>query len=117
MGNFVSVLGEWKPAKEVVSMVNNFGKTIKSPLIIGPDGKHEALKGEVFIYKGPDREAVKMLKEEGVESLGQCFKNNPEFLQSIRNMGFNNIEEYFKQIGFDEGKEICSLKINISFTD
>jgi len=106
MPNFVSIRGKMFPAKESVSMTNTFGRTIESEFIIGPDGSHVAKEGEVFIYNGPDREAVKLLREQGVEYLGHDFKSDPEFLQSIRNMGFNDVDSYLKSIGYDEEKDI-----------
>jgi len=105
MPQFISVGGKWRPKKEQVSIKNTFGKTLKSKYIIGPDGKHSCEEGQIFIYTGPDREAIKMLKEENVEYFGRDFKNDPEFLQATRNMGFNSPEEYLTHIGFDEEKE------------
>lgn len=105
MPNFVSIRGKMFPAKESVSMTNTFGRTIESEFIIGPDGSHVAKEGEVFIYNGPDREAVKMLREQGLEYLGKDFKTDPEFLQSIRNMGFNDVDVYLKSIGYEEEKD------------
>ena len=87
-------------------MVNTFGKTIESDLVIAPDGGHVVKEGENFLYNGPDREAVKVLKEQGVESLGKNFKTDPEFLQAVRNMGFNTVDDYLKHIGYDEKSEI-----------
>ncbi len=104
MSKFVSVLGKWIPAMETANMVNTFGKTIESEFIIGQDGTHVVKEGEKFIYKGPNREAVKMLKEMGEEHLGRDFREDPEFLQAVRNLGFNDKEQYLKSIGFDEEK-------------
>jgi general stress protein YciG len=100
MPNFVSVGGVWKPRKESAMMTNTFGKTIESEFITASDGSHVVKPGENFLYNGPDREAVKKIKEEGEQ--GRHFKNDPEFLQAVRNMGFNNVEEYLKHIGYNE---------------
>lgn len=105
MAKFVSVLGKFIPAKESCSMVNTFGKTITSEFIVGPDGSNTVKPGENFLYNGPNREAVRKLKEQGSEYLGRDFRHHPEFLQAVRNMGFNNPEEYLKMIGFDEKAE------------
>ncbi len=105
MSKSVSVLGKWVPAMEEVHMTNTFGKTIESEFITGSDGKHIVKEGEKFIYKGPNREAVKKLKEAGEDFMGRDFRTDPEFLQSLRNMGFNDVESYLKSIGFDEDGE------------
>lgn len=102
MPEFVSIGGEWKPKKESAMMVNTFGKTIESEFVVGPDGSHVVKEGENFLYNGPDREAVKVLKEEGVEFMGKHFKSDPEFLQAVRNMGFNDVDAYLKHVGYDE---------------
>jgi hypothetical protein len=107
MPNFVSVLGKWLPRKEVVTLTNTFGKTLTSDLIVGPSGSHTVKVGEVFIYSGPNREAVKMLKADGVDFLGRDFRTDPEFLQAVRNMGFQSVKEYLKWMGFEEEKEIA----------
>lgn len=105
MARFVSIGGEWVPQQESFSMTNTFGETLKSDLIVGPDGSHEVKEGDLFIYTGPDREAVKMLKEENLDYFGQNFKMDTEFLQATRNMGFNTPEDYLKQIGYNEKEE------------
>lgn len=102
MPKFVSVMGKHYPAKEQVSMKNTFGKTIESDLVVGPDGSHTVKEGETFIYTGPNREAVKILKEMGEDTMGRDFRNDPEFLQSIRNMQYKDTKDYLKAIGFSE---------------
>lgn len=102
MPTFVSNQGKWYPAKEMVGLTN-VGKTpIKyKGRTINP--------GEPFVYKGPDREAVKMLHEAGEEHLGTDFRRDPEFLQAVRNMGFQSgeqgVKDYLDAIGYDEAKE------------
>lgn len=110
MPQFISIGGEWSPRVEQFSMVNTFGKTIESDLIVGPDGSHKVKEGEMFIYTGPDREAVKMLKEENLDFFGRNFKSDPEFIQATRNLGFNNPEDYLKNIGYNEEEEIAKQK-------
>jgi len=112
MAKFVSIGGEWSPRQESFSMTNTFGRTLSSNLIVGPDGSHEVKEGDLFIYTGPDREAVKMLKAENLDFFGRNFKTDPEFLQATRNMGFNSPADYLKQIGFDEEEEIKKQKKN-----
>ena len=109
---FRSVGGEWRPRQEQFSMINNFGRVLESDMIVGPDGSHKVKEGDLFIYTGPDREAVKMLKEENLEYFGRNFKSDPEFLQAVRNMGFSSPEDYLKNIGFDEEAVIKEQKKN-----
>lgn len=98
MPTFISKGGKWFPAKETVGLVN------KSTKIIKYNGQ-DIQPGEPFVYKGADREALKMLHEQGVETLGSDFKNDPEFRQAVRNQGFENVEQYLKHIGYDEDGE------------
>lgn len=105
-GNFVSVMGKWFPRKESAMMTNTFGKVLESDFITAKDGSHRVEPGENFLYNGPNREAVKMLKADGVDFLGRDFKTDPEFLQAVRTMGFNNYKEYLEHFGFNEKEEI-----------
>jgi hypothetical protein len=103
--SFVSKRGEWHPGKESCSMVNDFGRVIESEFITANDGSHKVGIGETFLYNGPDREAVKALKEAGVDHFGRDFSTHPEFLQACRNMGFNDYKDYLKVIGYNEEEE------------
>ena len=105
MAKWTSIAGEWYPRTESVPMKNTFGKEIESEFVISENGEHKVAEGENFIYKGPDREATKMLREIDEDHLGQDFMNHPEFLQSVRNMGYNNPKEYLKIIGYDKKTE------------
>ena len=98
MPNFVSNRGKWSPAKEEIGLTN------LSVNIIEYEGR-KINPGQPFIYKGPCREALKMLHESGEEFLGTDFMHDPEFRQAVRNQGFENIEEYLKHIGYDEKKD------------
>ena len=91
MPNYVSKGGKWYPAKEHVVL----------PHLAGT-------KNEV--YDGPDRAALLVLFKEKVETLGQDFRTNPEFLQSVRNQGFNSVDEYLQAIGYDADKEEKEFK-------
>ena len=99
MGTFVSKEGVWYPAKEKVAL-KNVGKKdlVYKGVVIKP--------GEPFIYEGPDRVAVDELKKSGEETFGHDFRSEPEFLQAVRNMGFNTVDEYLKHIGYDQEKEL-----------
>jgi len=109
MATLVSKLCEWYPAKEKVSLKNKSGKTITvGGKKIGP--------GEDFIYEGPDRGALMLLEKVGTVNaecnkvLGENFMKNTEFLQSVRNMGFNDTESYLAFIGYDKEKEEENFK-------
>lgn len=97
MPRYVSNKGVWFPAKERIALKNLSGKT----KVV--DGK-EIEPGDDYIYEGPDRAALFELFKEGVETFGQDFRKNPEFLQGVRNQGFPSVEEFLKFIGYDEKK-------------
>ncbi len=105
MPSFVSNGGVWHPAKERVALKNNSTKAIKNPS--DKDSKYADEKinpGEDFIYEGADRGALFELFKDKVETFGMDFKKNPEFLQGIRNQGFDSVEKYLEHIGYDEEK-------------
>ena len=102
MPTFISQRGKWSPAKEELTLTNVGDDPIKSKYVFGTKKEGVAMPGEGFVYRGPDREAVKMLKEAGEETLGQDFKNDPEFRQIVRNQGFQTVEEYLEYLGYDE---------------
>jgi len=98
MSSFVSHRGVWHPAKEKIGLTNKSDQPFEyNGEMIQP--------GDPFVYSGPDRQALKELADEGVECFGKDFKNDPEFLQMVRNMGFNDVDSYFKVIGYDEKKD------------
>ena len=103
MPTFVSNKGLWSPAKEEVGLIN------KSDKIIEYDGQ-KIKPGQPFIYKGPDREALKMLHLAGAATLGTDFRHDPEFRQAVRNQGFSSIEDYLKHIGYDEEADTKKFK-------
>jgi len=101
MANFITdEKGRWHPAKEKIGLINKSDQDMSY--------KGEVIKpGDPFIYDGPDREAVRMIKEQGgvgAETLGEDFTTRPEFIQTTRNMGFNSVDEYLKFCGYDEAK-------------
>jgi len=113
MPNTVSNKGVWHAAKEKVGLVNKSDKPIEyNGETIQP--------GEPFIYNGPDREAVKMLHEQGFEDpngnwvMGSDFRNDPEFLKSLQAYGFSSDEEgvakYLKRIGYNEEEDKKKFK-------
>lgn len=105
MPEFISKLGEWHPAKEKIGLTNQGEKTIKY------DGKN-VKPGDPFVYDGPDREAVKVLNQEGHKNragelvLGQDFRNDPDFLDAIAKRNFprgeEGVKQYLEFIGFSE---------------
>ena len=111
MPKYNSREGKWYPAKERVAL-----KNIKDEKIVNPSEKGSRFEGEEvepgadYIYEGVDRAAAFELFQQGVETLGQDFRSSTEFLQSIRNMGFNDIDSYLKFIGYDPDKSIEQYK-------
>lgn len=114
MPTFISVQGEMRPAKETVGLTNHSDKTITV------NGK-EVGPGMPYVYEGPDRAALFMLWEQSgkpedakqcMTYLGSSFRTDPEFIARVRQMGFSNIDEYLKAIGYDEvaDKKRCEEK-------
>ncbi len=104
MPTFVSKGGKWYPAKERVALKNNSDLTIKNPSTDEKLKNEEIKSGEDYIYAGPDRAALYELWKEKAEHLGTDFRQDPEFLQACRNMGYTSYKAYLKDIGFDEKK-------------
>ena len=98
MARFISNGGEWVPAKEQIGLVNKSSE----PIVYN---EKEVQPGEHFIYDGADREALKMLHAEQEEHLGRNFEHDPEFMQAVRNMGFDTVKQYLKVIGYDKVKQ------------
>lgn len=119
MAQFISFRGKFYPAIEEVSLVYAGDSEIprekvsKYITFAGDSLK----KGMPFIYKGPDREAMAMLKKEDVEFLGQDFEHDTEFLEKVRKFNFQNVNEYLKFIGYDsvgDKKRFDSLAVAVS---
>jgi len=85
MPRWVSKGGKWYPAKEHVVL----------PHLAGTDKE---------VYDGPDRAALFELFQQKVEHLGMDFRHDPELLNRIKNLGYENIDDYCKSVGFDEEK-------------
>lgn len=83
MAEFVSINGVWKPAQEYFVDAN------------APEGKDP-------VYKGPNRDALALLKEQGVDKLGKHYKNNADLIRLARSHNYNSVEEYLKAMGVDE---------------
>lgn len=104
MPTFISKMGKWFPAKERVALRNYSDKTIKNPSTDEKYKGEEIEPGQDYIYSGPDRAALFELWKDKVEHYGEDFRQNPEFLQAVRNMGYTSYKKYLKDIGFDEKK-------------
>lgn len=104
MPTYHSKMGVWHPSKERVALKNYSDKTIKNPSTDEKFKDEEVKPGEDFIYSGPDRAALFELWKDKVANLGTDFRTDPEFLQAVRNMGYQNYKKYLKDIGFDEKK-------------
>lgn len=104
MPSFISRGGKWFPAKERVALKNFSDNVIKNPSTDEKLKNEEIKPGEDYIYAGPDRAALFELWKDKVEFLGTDFRQDPEFLQAVRNMGYTSYKTYLKDIGFDEKK-------------
>lgn len=114
---FVSKKGVWLTAKEKIGLVYKGSKVIpKGALPEGVTITGEFLHpNDPFMYDGPDRAAlIAMHKENGGQSFGVDFRSDPEFLQAVRNRGFNNVDEYLKMIAFDEAAEDKKFEEKVS---
>lgn len=97
-------MGVWYPSKEKVALKNHSDKSIKNPSTDEKLKDEEVKPGEDFIYSGPDRAALYELWAAKVSNFGTDFRQDPEFLQAVRNMGYTTYKKYLKDIGFDEKK-------------
>jgi len=89
---FISDEGIFVPAKEKVALerVNE-----------------ETGEVEPYIYEGPDRAALQMLKELDLEEqgyMGQHFSENLELFELARMRGYNSVEEYVERLGYNSNK-------------
>jgi hypothetical protein len=82
MPNYVSKDGVWYPAKEKVGLVKK--------------------DGTPYVYSGEDRAALYELWQQKVETLGIDFRHDPDLLSRIKSLGFNDIDDYLKSIGYDK---------------
>ncbi len=97
MAQYVSIDGEFFPAKERVALKNLSGKTKEV------DGK-EIKPGEDYIYEGADRAALFELYKAGVEKFGIDFHHDAELLNRVKQLGFKNVNEYAKTVGYSKEK-------------
>lgn len=102
MPTLISDKGKWYAAKEEVNLINEGDTVIKSKYIFGTETPGEVAPGKAFVYRGPDREAIKLLNEAGAEHLGMDFRKDPEFRQAVRNQGFQDVDSYLKDMGYDD---------------
>lgn len=123
MPEFVSVGGEWRPAREKKALKNtaevSFLQCRKCGYLTQEDEEskkcvkcdntlenaNKILPGEDFIYEGEDRAALAVLMEKRVKSLGQKAVLSPELKEISRKMGFDTVEEYVKAQGVDVKEE------------
>jgi hypothetical protein len=103
MPTFISKGGEWYPAKEHAVL----------PHLSGTDRE---------IYDGPDRAALLMLWQESgkpedalkcMTFLGSNFKSDPDFINRVRQLGFDNVDKYLAFIGYDEKKANAQAEKNM----
>lgn len=91
MPNYVSKDGVFYPANEKVGLVDHKGTDGRQP-------------GDPYVYVGPDRAALFELYKAGVETFGVDFHHDAELLHRVKQLGFNNVDEYAKTVGYDKKK-------------
>lgn len=97
--------GVWHPAKEKVALRNNRKEPMINPSATWSSYYGEVVQpGEVFIYEGPDRAAMFELFDQKVDSLGADFHNDPDLVSRVKQMGYKDVTEYSKVMGYDEKK-------------
>ena len=92
MPTFISDEGVWVPAKEKVALEKTNPETGEK---------------EPFIYEGPDRAALEMLKDMDMEEqgyMGTHFSENMELFELARGRGYNSVEEYVEKLGYNSKK-------------
>jgi hypothetical protein len=125
MGSWISdEKGLWHPAKERVGLKNLSGKEIivEQTDMDGKKFKMRVPAGADYTYEGPDRSAMYSWWEEngrptyeqimampqGTVTMGSDFKTNDEFMKQFRIAreahGYQNMDEYLKDLGFDQKK-------------
>lgn len=82
MPTWVSKAGKWFPSKEFAVNPNYT--------------KEDQEAGLPPVYEGPDRAALEILQQEGVQYLGQDFRMNPDLIRQSRELGFKTVDEYLE---------------------
>jgi len=97
MPSYISRDGVWHPAKEKVALVNHSKKDIE---INGETVK----AGDPYIYDGADRAALFELYKEKVDTLGINFRQDPDLIARVRQLGYKSVDAYAKVVGYDKKK-------------
>ena len=95
MPRYNSDLGKWRPAKEKVGLTNE--------------------AGEPYIYEGPDRAALEVLKEQGFEEqgyMGEDFRDNADSIEVAAKFKCADPEEYARKRGWNPEKSKETLEAN-----
>jgi hypothetical protein len=104
MPTYISKGGEWYPAHEHVVL----------PHLTGTSRE---------VYDGPDRAALYALWVESgkpedakrcLDHLGSNFKNDPDFVNRVRQLGFTSVDEYLKFVGYDEKAAMAEAEKKIT---
>jgi len=105
MPNYVSKDGIWHPSKERVALKNNSATVIKNPSEEGSKYHNENIQpGDDYIYEGPDRASLFELFKQKVETLGNDFRHDPDLIYRVKNLGYKNVDDYAKLMGYDKVK-------------
>ena len=91
MASYISLEGVWYPAKEHAVLEHLVGT--KDEVYDGPDRSAESELATAF---GVDEDG-----KPKVTTFGMNFRENPDFIDFIRQRGFKDAKEYLDYIGYD----------------
>ena len=114
MPKYISKDGLWFPMKEKCALRNNSDKPIEYPTGSGKFIQPQ----EEFIYEGPDRQAMFELFKAKQENFGMDFHKDPELINRVRQLGYRDVNQYAKDVGYDAEAvqkrfEELSSKVNL----
>lgn len=113
MAKWISEGGMFFPANERVGLTNNTDKVITNPSAEWSMFYNEEVQpGADYIYEGPCRDALKILREQGLEDLGflgDHFTQNNDMIELARIKYNKTVEEYAEMMGYnkDKAKELA----------
>lgn len=123
MPSYVSIEGECYPMKEQIALKYPFkeelpiDKLSEHFTVLSPEAKKRGylIEGDDVYYDGPCREAIYALANAGEKCFGKNFRHDQDFLQKVRNLNFNDEQDYLEWIGYDEkkSKELAEQKASM----
>jgi len=115
---FTSKDGIWHPSKERVALKNHSNKTIVNPSEEGSKYAGEKIApGADYIYEGSDRAALFELFKDKVSEFGQNFHHDIELISRVKQLGYADVDEYAKVMGYDKEKVEAEFNKNASIVN